>query len=125
MPLSRSQCQDGKRQGRLGSDAAEAHTGFCLPLDTHLAQERKVRTQLWMGALQTGHSSRAGAHSVQTMWPQGTKTTCTARSRHTLQVRSSRRRCSCSSASWALGARGPGGTFGALIPPGSSKRAGL
>lgn len=62
-----------------------------------------MRTQLWMGALQMGQSCRLGAHMVQTRWPQGTKTMPTVRSRHTLQVRSSRSLRSCSSASWAPG----------------------
>lgn len=64
-----------------------------------------MRTQLRMGALQRGHCRSAGAQSAHTRWPQGTRTVHTLWSGHTLQVRSSRRRCSCSSAS-----RAPGGT---------------
>lgn len=55
-----------------------------------------MRTQLQIGTLQMGHTRRLGAHSGQTKWPQGTKTTETARSRHTLHVLSS---CSCRSCS--------------------------
>lgn len=62
-----------------------------------------MRTQLRIGCLQIGHSCRLGAHSVQTKWPQGTKTTDTARSRHTLHVLSSRSCCSCSCTSPAPG----------------------
>lgn len=58
----------------------------------------KVLTLPRMTALQIGHSLKLRAHSPQaTRWPQGTNTTDTSLSMHTLHVLSSCRRRSCSS----------------------------
>lgn len=61
-------------------------------------QERKVRTVPLTRPLQMGHFLRDGAHSLHTTrCPQGMNTMLTSLSMHTLQVRSSCRRRSCSS----------------------------
>lgn len=60
--------------------------------------ERKVRTVPLTRPLQIGHFRSDGAHSLQTTrCPHGMKTMLTSLSMHTLQVRSSWRRRSCSS----------------------------
>lgn len=60
--------------------------------------ERKVRTVPLTRPLQIGHFLNDGAHSLHTTrCPHGMKTMLTSLSIHTLQVRSSCRRRSCSS----------------------------
>lgn len=67
-----------------------------------MAQDMKALTLPLMTALQMGHSLKLRAHSSQaTRWPQGTNTTDTSLSMHTLHILSSCRRRSCSSVlSW-------------------------
>lgn len=63
-----------------------------------VSYERKVRTVPLTRPLQIGHFLNDGAHSLHTTrCPQGMKTMLTSLSMHTLQVRSSCRRRSCSS----------------------------
>lgn len=63
-----------------------------------LSYERKVRTVPFTRPLQIGHFLNDGAHSLHTTrCPHGMKTMFTSLSIHTLQVRSSCRRRSCSS----------------------------
>lgn len=73
-----------------------------FPLRCIMAQDMKALTLPWMTALQMGHSLKLRAHSPQaTRWPQGTNTTDTSLSMHTLHILSSCRRRSCSSVlSW-------------------------
>lgn len=63
-----------------------------------VSYERKVRTVPLTRPLQMGHFLNDGAHSLHTTrCPHGMKTMFTSLSIHTLQVRSSCRRRSCSS----------------------------
>lgn len=78
---------------------------YCLHSFNHIAvthetagYERKVRTVPLTRPLQIGHFRSDGAHSLHTTrCPHGMKTMLTSLSIHTLQVRSSCRRRSCSS----------------------------
>lgn len=77
--------------------------GLVFSLWHVMVQDIKALTLFWITALQIGHTNRKTAHSLHTTrWPQGTNTTETSLSRHTLHNLSSCRRCSCSSVlSWA------------------------
>lgn len=69
-----------------------------FPLKHIMVQDMKVLTLPRMAALQIGHNLKLRAHSPQaTRWPQGTNTTDTSLSMHTLHILSSCRRRSCSS----------------------------
>lgn len=78
---------------------------YCLHSFNHITvthetagYERKVRTVPLTRPLQIGHFRSDGAHSLHTTrCPHGMKTMLTSLSIHTLQVRSSCRRRSCSS----------------------------
>lgn len=80
----------------LHPDYFNIQSYFC---DTvQVSYERKVRTVPLTRPLQIGHFLNDGAHSLHTTrCPQGMKTMLTSLSMHTLQVRSSCRRRSCSS----------------------------
>lgn len=68
-----------------------------FPFRLVTVQDIKVLTLSRMTALQMGHNLKLEAHSPQvTRWPQGTNTTDTSLSMHTLHILSSCRR-SCSS----------------------------
>lgn len=73
-----------------------------FPLGCIMGQDMKALTLPWMAALQMGQRLKLRAHSAQaTRWPQGTNTTDTSLSMHTLHILSSCRRRSCSSVlSW-------------------------
>lgn len=85
----------------LGSFLCYIMNGLHGPIFPHwyiVVQDMKVLTLFRMTALQIGHNVRLRAHSLHaTRWPQGTNTTETSLSRHTLHILSSCRRRSCSS----------------------------